>query len=44
MLFNNKRRALHDYIAGSVVIKLSELKREELRDRRQEIVSSLQGK
>ena len=27
MLFNNKRRALHDYIAGSVVVKLEQLKK-----------------
>jgi uncharacterized RDD family membrane protein YckC len=30
MMFNKKRRAFHDFIAGSVVVNLSELKREEL--------------
>ena len=42
MMFNNKRRALHDFIAGSVVVNISELKREHLRERQQELMQSLQ--
>jgi uncharacterized RDD family membrane protein YckC len=30
MMFNKKRRAFHDFMAGSVVVNLNELKREEL--------------
>lgn len=43
MMLNNKRRALHDYIAGSVVVKLSEVKRENLQKRHQELISSIQS-
>ncbi len=41
MLFNSKRRALHDYIADSVVIDLDEMKREELKERKNELMQSL---
>jgi uncharacterized RDD family membrane protein YckC len=43
MMFNKKRRALHDFIAGSVVINLYELKREHLHKRQQELLQSLQA-
>ncbi len=33
MFLNNKRRAFHDYLAGTVVVDLSEQKREALRSR-----------
>jgi uncharacterized RDD family membrane protein YckC len=33
MLLNNKRRAFHDYLAGSVVLDLNELKKESLVDK-----------
>jgi uncharacterized RDD family membrane protein YckC len=39
MLFNDKRRALHDFMAGSVVVKLDEIKRETLKTQQQEVVS-----
>jgi len=44
MLFNNKRRALHDFIAGSVVVDLNKLQREDLQKRKQELLASLQNK
>jgi uncharacterized RDD family membrane protein YckC len=42
MLFNKKRRAMHDLIAGSVVVHLTELKKEDLHKRQQELMTSLQ--
>jgi uncharacterized RDD family membrane protein YckC len=42
MFFNQKRRALHDFLAGSIVIDLIELQREDLHRRQQELVTSLQ--
>ena len=42
MFFNEKRRALHDFLAGSVVIDLIELQREDLHRRQQELRTSLQ--
>ena len=42
MFFNKKRRALHDFLAGSVVIDLIELQREDLNRRQKELVASLQ--
>jgi uncharacterized RDD family membrane protein YckC len=41
MLFNKKRRALHDFIAGSVVVHLIELRKETLQKRQQELIQSL---
>jgi uncharacterized RDD family membrane protein YckC len=41
MLFNKKRRALHDFIAGSVVVHLIELRREALQKKQQELMQSL---
>jgi uncharacterized RDD family membrane protein YckC len=38
--FNAKRRALHDLIAGSVVIDLNDLKREELQNRHRDVLES----
>jgi len=40
MLFNDKRRAVHDLMAGSVVINLSELKREELLKKHNELMAA----
>lgn len=40
MLFNEKRRAVHDLMAGSVVINLSELKREELLRKHNELMAA----
>jgi len=42
MIFNKKRRALHDYLAGSVVVDLNEMKREDLQSRQQELTTLLQ--
>ncbi|MEO6669857.1 MAG: RDD family protein [Ferruginibacter sp.] len=44
LLFNSKRRAIHDYIAGSVVIKLIELKREKMKLSQEQLITSLQDK
>ena len=44
VLFNPKRRAVHDYIAGSVVIKLSEMKREQIIPGQHQIISSPRDK
>ncbi|HJV20527.1 MAG TPA: RDD family protein [Sediminibacterium sp.] len=44
MWFNKKRRALHDFIAGSVVVDLTELRREDLEKRQNELITSLQNK
>lgn len=41
MFFNTKRRALHDFLAGSVVVDLIELQREDLFRRQQELATSL---
>ena len=41
MAFNARRRALHDLIAGSVVLNLAELEREKLFKRREEFLASL---
>jgi uncharacterized RDD family membrane protein YckC len=41
MLFNRKRRALHDFMAGSVVVDLTELKREQLQAKNNEMLSPL---
>jgi uncharacterized RDD family membrane protein YckC len=41
MLFNRKRRALHDFIAGSVVVDLNELKREQLQAQHKETLPSV---
>jgi uncharacterized RDD family membrane protein YckC len=42
MLLNKKRRALHDLVAGSVVVNLNELRREQLQKRQQDLINSLQ--
>ena len=42
MLFNKKRRAMHDLIAGSVVVNLFELRRENLYKKQQALMASLQ--
>lgn len=44
MFFNAKGRALHDFIAGSVVIDLDEMKREDLQMRHEELLASIQNK
>lgn len=44
MFFNKKRRALHDFLAGSVVVDLNELQREDLQRRQNELITSLQSK
>lgn len=44
MSFNKKRRALHDFLAGSVVIDLNELQREDLQRKQSELLTSLQNK
>jgi uncharacterized RDD family membrane protein YckC len=44
MFFNKKRRALHDFLAGSVVVDLNELQREDLQRRQNELITSLQNK
>jgi uncharacterized RDD family membrane protein YckC len=41
MMFNRKRRALHDLIAGSVVVNLNELKREQLQAQHKEILPAV---
>ena len=43
MMFNKKRRALHDFIADSVVVNISELKREHLHKRQKELMQSLRA-
>lgn len=40
MYFNKKRRALHDFLAGSVVVNLNELRREDLEKRQNELITS----
>ena len=40
MLFNDKRRAVHDLMAGSVVINISEIKREELLKKHNELMAA----
>ncbi len=42
MAFNSKRRALHDYMAGSVVIDIDEVKREEYRQSQQRLFEPVQ--
>jgi uncharacterized RDD family membrane protein YckC len=42
MFFNDKRRAIHDYLAGSVVIDLNEMHMEDLQKRKQAMMGSLQ--
>lgn len=37
MFFNKKRRALHDFLAGSVVVDLNEVRREDLQRRQNEL-------
>lgn len=44
MFLNSKRRALHDFIAGSVVIDVNEMKREELQRRHQELLDAIRNK
>ena len=44
MFFNNKRRALHDYMANSVVVDLNEMKREDLQKRHEQLLVSIEGK
>ena len=44
MFFNKKRRALHDFLAGSVVVDINELRREDLQRRENELITSLQNK
>jgi uncharacterized RDD family membrane protein YckC len=44
MFFNKKRRALHDCIAGSVVLDLNEMKREDLQMRHEQLLTSIQSK
>jgi hypothetical protein len=44
MLLNEKRRALHDVISGSVVVDLSELKRMQLHKKSRELMQSLQAR
>jgi uncharacterized RDD family membrane protein YckC len=44
MFFNKKRRALHDFLAGSVVVDLNELRREDLHRRQTELITSFQNK
>ena len=44
MFFSKKRRALHDFLAGSVVVDLNELQREDLQRRQNELVTTLQSK
>jgi uncharacterized RDD family membrane protein YckC len=44
MFFNKKRRALHDFLAGSVVVYLKELQREDLQRRQKELITSLQSR
>ncbi len=44
MFLDSKPRALHDLIAGSVVIDINEMKREELQRRHQELMNTLQNK
>jgi len=41
MLFNQKRRALHDYIAGSVVMDINISREEELEERKKAALSHL---
>ena len=41
MFFDKKRRALHDFLAGSVVVDLNELQREDLQKRQNELITSL---
>ena len=41
MLLNKKRRALHDLIAGSVVVDLDAIRREELDKRQEDLMQSL---
>jgi uncharacterized RDD family membrane protein YckC len=41
MFFNDKRRAIHDYLAGSVVIDLNEMHMEDLQKRKQAMMGSL---
>jgi uncharacterized RDD family membrane protein YckC len=44
MFFNTKRRALNDLIAGSIIVDVNEMKREDLQRREQELALSLQHK
>ncbi len=44
MFLNKKRRALHDFIAGSVVVDVNEMKREELPRRHQELLEAIRNK
>jgi uncharacterized RDD family membrane protein YckC len=44
MFLDSKPRALHDLIAGSVVIDINEMKREELQRRHHELMNTLQNK
>lgn len=44
MVLNKKRRAVHDYLAGSVVIDVNEMKREDLHRRHAQLLSSMQSK
>ena len=44
MFFSKKRRALHDFLAGSVVVDLNELQREDLQGRQNELITSLPSK
>lgn len=44
MFFNKKCRALHDFLAGSVVVDLNELQREDLQRRQNELVTTLQSR
>jgi uncharacterized RDD family membrane protein YckC len=41
MLFNQKRRALHDYIAGSVVMDINISREEELEEQKKATLSPL---
>jgi uncharacterized RDD family membrane protein YckC len=41
MLFNRKRRALHDYIAGSVVIDINLSRDEDLEERKSAVLNPL---
>ncbi|MDB5193974.1 MAG: hypothetical protein JWQ96_3537 [Segetibacter sp.] len=43
MFFNKKRRALHDFIAGSVVVDLNEMKREDLQKRQEQLLTSIES-
>lgn len=44
MFFNKKGRALHDYIAGAIIVDLNELKREDLQHRHQQLIDSIQSR